>query len=125
MRARPAANPAGGRRELAGARPLIRTRTTAIGSLDAARGVASAVNFRGEGTVEYEHEHKLARRLKVLSGVLFALGWVGAFILAVDDDTFRSAVATLITYGAQVTLASAALLGVATYVGRPHDMEPR
>ena len=71
------------------------------------------------------HEHNLARRLKVLSAVLFGLGWLGAFVIAIDGTDVRVAVGTLITYGAQVTLAAAALLGVATYVGRPHDQGPR
>lgn len=67
---------------------------------------------------------KLARRLEWLSALLFALGWIGAAVLALDADVFRSGVETLITYGAQVTLASAALLGVATYIGRVHDVDP-
>ena len=68
---------------------------------------------------------KLAHRLELLSALLFALGWAGALALALDTDQFKSGVETLITYGAQVTLASAALLGVATYIGRPHDTDPR
>ncbi len=67
---------------------------------------------------------KLARRLEILSALLFALGWIGALVLALDTDQFKTGVETLITYGAQVTLASAALLGVATYIGRVHDIDP-